>query len=99
MSERGTPMDDDAIVGWLRQVLPYFRKHRHKTFVVYLDGAAPRRPIERGYQRLIHRSQSHAGFKPAHLALAPANTASGPHSLIDSSRNYLNQLIILFNLD
>ena len=33
-------MDDDAVVGWLRQVSPYFRKHRHKTFVVYLDGAA-----------------------------------------------------------
>ncbi|MEX2481116.1 MAG: amino-acid N-acetyltransferase [Gammaproteobacteria bacterium] len=31
---------DAAIVGWLRQVSPYFRKHRHKTFVVYLEGAA-----------------------------------------------------------
>ena len=33
-------MDDAAVVGWLRQVSPYFRKHRHKTFVVYIDGAA-----------------------------------------------------------
>ena len=28
----------DAAVAWLRQVSPYFRRHRGKTFVVYLDG-------------------------------------------------------------
>ncbi|MGR8922111.1 MAG: amino-acid N-acetyltransferase [Gammaproteobacteria bacterium] len=29
-----------AVVAWLRQVSPYFRNHRGKTFVVYLEGAA-----------------------------------------------------------
>lgn len=40
MSERLPTLQDDAAVAWLRQVTPYFRKHRNKTFVVYLDGAA-----------------------------------------------------------
>ena len=32
--------EDAAVVGWLRQVSPYFRRHRQRTFVVYLEGAA-----------------------------------------------------------
>ncbi|MCA8967249.1 MAG: amino-acid N-acetyltransferase, partial [Planctomycetes bacterium] len=34
------PRDDDGVVAWLRQVSPYFRRHRRKTFVVYVDGRA-----------------------------------------------------------
>ncbi len=40
MSETFSRLEDDAAVAWLRQVSPYFRKHRGKTFVVYLEGAA-----------------------------------------------------------
>ena len=40
MTEQHPSLQDDAAVAWLRQVTPYFRKHRNKTFVVYLDGAA-----------------------------------------------------------
>ena len=39
MSSANTP-DDGAVVAWLRQVSPYFRRHRNKTFVVYVDGGA-----------------------------------------------------------
>lgn len=32
--------DDEAVVAWLREVSPYFLKHRRKTFVVYCGGEA-----------------------------------------------------------
>lgn len=31
---------ESGAVAWLRQVSPYFRRHRNRSFVVYLDGAA-----------------------------------------------------------
>ncbi len=40
MSERAPAIADEAAVAWLRQVSPYFRRHRGRTFVIYLEGAA-----------------------------------------------------------
>lgn len=38
MTEGAFHVDHEAAVAWLRQVSPYFRLHRGKTFVIYLDG-------------------------------------------------------------
>jgi amino-acid N-acetyltransferase len=40
MSERTRAIADEALVAWLREVSPYFHKHRRKTFVVYFGGEA-----------------------------------------------------------
>lgn len=40
MNEPDESLAADAAVAWLRQVSPYFSKHRGKTFVVYLDDCA-----------------------------------------------------------
>jgi amino-acid N-acetyltransferase len=50
MAEQGIGLDDGAIVPWLRQVSPYFQKHRNKIFVVYFGGEAVAEP---GFANLI----------------------------------------------
>jgi len=44
------PPSGDAMVGWLRQVSPYFQQHRGKTFVVCFGGAAVQ---DGGYVNLL----------------------------------------------
>ena len=39
-----------APVAWLRQVSPYFRRHRGRTFVVHLDGGTMQ---EAGFQNIV----------------------------------------------
>jgi amino-acid N-acetyltransferase len=51
MTERHPMREDDAgVVAWLRQVSPYFRRHRRKTFVVYVDGRAV---DDQGFHNLV----------------------------------------------
>ena len=40
MTEQNSPLEGEAVVAWLRQVSPYFHKHRAQTFVVYFGGEA-----------------------------------------------------------
>lgn len=40
MSESESPLAGAAVVAWLRQVSPYFQRHRGQTFVVYFGGEA-----------------------------------------------------------
>ncbi len=40
MSEPESTLTGASVVAWLRQVSPYFQRHRGQTFVVYLGGEA-----------------------------------------------------------
>ena len=50
MTEQSSRLEGEAVVAWLRQVSPYFHKHRAQTFVVYFGGEAVADP---GFTSLI----------------------------------------------
>lgn len=50
MTEQNSPLEGEAVVAWLRQVSPYFHKHRAQTFVVYFGGEAV---ADAGFTNLI----------------------------------------------
>lgn len=50
MTEHSSRLEGQALVAWLRQVSPYFHKHRAQTFVVYFGGEALADP---GFANLI----------------------------------------------
>lgn len=50
MTKQSSRLEGEAVVAWLRQVSPYFHKHRAQTFVVYFGGEAV---ADAGFTNLI----------------------------------------------
>lgn len=50
MTKQSSRLEGEAVVAWLRQVSPYFHKHRGQTFVVYFGGEAV---ADAGFTNLI----------------------------------------------